>query len=406
MKNKLKYKIIELWELVRFLLFGRSPHLLNKHTRSHGNACLVNEGRAITTHSFGLHICNKPKGVQTRRSIPNAEQFTTPYGIKTVLISLVLVCGIFGKVTAQQLPLYSQYYFNDYAVNPAVGGTRAYIDARSNHRYQWTGVTDAPRTYTLSVHGPMKKGNAGLGGYLFTDNTGPTRRTGAQFSYTYKFKITRQIKIALALSGGILEWKLDAQKIHLYDPNDKVIVNGVMRTLVPDAKAGFYIYHPKWYFGLSAPNLIPSKLKFNNALYTGLSRLETHFFATAGYKFRMSRDFKLEPALLVKYVNPAPTQLDIMARLFWKEKIWIGGVFRTMDAASVLVGVTYRQNLSFGYSYDFTTSNIRNYSSGTHELYIGLKFTNYKESEENDISDEFLKEKQKKVIKKSKLKQI
>ncbi len=323
--------------------------------------------------------------------------------MKNKIIHIVIVLLSFtylGKEHAQQLPLYSQYYFNDYAVNPAVGGTKSYVDARSNHRYQWQGVTDAPRTYTLSVHGPLKKGNAGLGAFLFTDNVGPTRRTGAQFSYTYKLKISQRIKLAVALSGGILEWKLDAHKINLYDPNDKVIVNGVMRTLVPDAKFGLHLYTPKWFVGFSAPNILQSKLKFDNgAINTGLSRLKNHYLLTGGYKFRTSKDFHVEPSMIIKYLSPVPIQLDVMARIIWKEKIWIGGVYRTMDAASLLLGLTYRENISFGYAYDFTTSNLRNYSTGTHELFIGLKFSNYKESEENDISGEFMKAK---IHKKSK----
>lgn len=318
--------------------------------------------------------------------------------MKTIYINIFfLVIGVtFTKLSyTQQLPLYSQYYFNDYAVNPAIGGTKSYVDARSNHRYQWQGIEDAPRTYTLSINGPLKNNYAGLGAFLYTDHVGPTRRTGAQFSYTHKLKITQNIKLGLAISGGILEWKLDAHKIDLYDPNDQVIVNGVMRSIVPDAKFGAHLYHAKWFVGFTAPNLLRSKLKFNEALYTGLSRLENHFIINGGYKFRVAKDVKIEPSTIIKYNSPAPIQADIMARVIWKEKYWIGGVYRTMDAASVLFGVTYKRNLSFGYAYDFTTTNLRNYSTGTHELFIGIRFSNIKENKEDDISDEFIKRKNK-----------
>lgn len=312
----------------------------------------------------------------------------TEINIITIILIIVIYVN-FGY--AQQLPLYSQYYFNDYAVNPAIGGTKAYIDARSIHRYQWQGINDAPRTYTLSIHGPFKNNYSGMGAFLYTDHVGPTRRTGAQISYTYKLKITQKIKLGMALSGGLLEWKLDAHKVKLYDPNDQVIVNGVMRSIVPDAKFGLHLYHSKWFLGFSAPNLIRSKLRFNNALYTGLSTLDNHFIINTGYKFRVAKGFKLEPSVLVKHIAPVPLQVDVMARVLWKDKIWLGGVYRTMDAASVMIGVTHKNNISFGYAYDFTTTNLRNYSSGTHELYIGIKFSNIRENHENDISDEFLK---------------
>ena len=90
---------------------------------------------------------------------------------------------------AQQLPHYSNYMLNSYAMNPAVGGTNPYFEAVSNNRYQWNGITDAPRTYILTVNGPTKSLNVGLGGLLFTDIVGPTRRTGFYLAYVYHRKL-------------------------------------------------------------------------------------------------------------------------------------------------------------------------------------------------------------------------
>ena len=77
---------------------------------------------------------------------------------------------------------------------------------------------------------------------------------------------------------------------------------------------------------------------------------------------------------MVKFVSPAPIQLDLMSRIVWKKQLWLGVAYRTMDAASAMIGYVFKQNLLLGYSYDFTTSNLRNYSSGTHELMIGVRF--------------------------------
>jgi type IX secretion system PorP/SprF family membrane protein len=291
-------------------------------------------------------------------------------------------------VHSQQLPMYSQYYFNEYAYNPAAAGTIDYVDVRSNHRYQWVGLTDAPRTYTLSVYGPTKNKKMGLGMFLFTDHVGPTRRTGLQFSYSYLFNITKKIKLSMALSGGILEWKLDAHKINLYSSADQVLVNSVMRTLVPDATFATYMFHDNWYFGISAPNILQSTLRFDNTLNTGRSQLNSHYYVHGGYRFNLNDDFQLEPGLILKYVNPAPLQVDIMARLIWKKQIWLGGAYRTMDATSLMIGYTHRENLSFGYSYDITMSNLQHYSTGTHELMLAVRFVREKSFESTKPSIE------------------
>src|SRR5438105_8960872 len=99
---------------------------------------------------------------------------------KIILIKLFLLFFIAGE--AQQLALYSQYMVNDFVMNPAIAGRNNYFEAMSANRYQWIGITDAPRTYSLSVNGPGKRAHIGLGGNLYTDIVGPTRRIGADFS--------------------------------------------------------------------------------------------------------------------------------------------------------------------------------------------------------------------------------
>ena len=286
----------------------------------------------------------------------------------------IIVLFICNNYSAQQLPIYSQYLLNDYAYNPAVAGSKNYFDVKSNHRYQWVGINDAPRTYTLTLNGPIKNNKMGLGGFLYTDHVGPTRRTGFQFSYAYHFKLNKKIKLSLSVSAGLVEWKLDAHKITLADANDQVLTNNVMRTIVPDAKFGFLLYGDKWFFGAAIPNLIQSNLSFANTTNTGLNKLEDHYYVHGGHMFNLSDDIDIEPSLLIKYGPPAPIQFDIMTRIIWKDQIWLGVAYRTMDAASAMIGYLFKENLLIGYSYDFSTSNIRNYSSGTHELMIGIRF--------------------------------
>lgn len=291
--------------------------------------------------------------------------------MKSIYITIfVLAVGVsFG----QQLPQYSQYLFNDYAYNPAVGGRNTFIDVKSSHRYQWVGITDAPRTYTLSAHGPSRNGKHGFGGYMVTDHVGPTRRTGFQMSYAYHFRLTQNIKLSLALSAGFLQLKIDGHKIQMHDPGDNVIVDGVMTSLVPDAKFGFYLYGENWFFGAAAPQIIRSKLNFRTYGFSN-SVLDDHYYACAGYKFEFG-SFGIEPSVLVKYADPVPVQVDAMARIIYKNNFWIGGAYRTNDAISTMIGYTYKNNILLGFSYDFTTSNLKNYSSGVYEVMLGIKFT-------------------------------
>ena len=104
------------------------------------------------------------------------------------------------------------------------------------------------------------------------------------------------------------------------------------------------------------------------------SVLNRHYFGMAGYRFNLGDDFILEPSILTKYVTPVPLQIDAGARIIYKDKIWLGGAYRHLDAITAYTGFVIRENLQIGYAFDFTSTNLRNYSSGTHELILAIRF--------------------------------
>ena len=95
---------------------------------------------------------------------------------KALIITLILI-PICSKLWGQQDPMYTQFMLNPYVINPAIAGTNNYYQIRSNHRFQWIGLSDAPITNTLSFYGPLEKQPMGIGGYIFSDVIGPTSTT-------------------------------------------------------------------------------------------------------------------------------------------------------------------------------------------------------------------------------------
>ncbi|MFM7729090.1 MAG: type IX secretion system membrane protein PorP/SprF, partial [Flavobacteriales bacterium] len=68
------------------------------------------------------------------------------------------------------------------------------------------------------------------------------------------------------------------------------------------------------------------------------------------------------------------TQFDFNANLLINNRFWVGGGYRLEDAVIIMAGIDLVPNLKLGYSYDFTTSAIRTYSTGTHEVMLGYCF--------------------------------
>ena len=274
---------------------------------------------------------------------------------------------------SQQLPQYSQYLLNDFVLNPAIAGSKDYFEAKSNHRFQWVGITDAPRTFVLSMNGPFKFKNMGIGGYLFTDVTGPTSRVGAYGSYAYHIQLNSEIMLSMGLFGGIMQYNLDATKLSLLDQGDPLVGLGVESVIIPDAGFGLYGYSDQYYFGVSIPQLLQNKLKLGDTTQV-LGKLQSHYFLTGGYIFDIGSDVKIEPSVLLKAVIPVPMQLYISVKAIYQNMVWLGLSYRTYDAMSVIMGYNYKNQLTIGYSLDFTTSDLKSYSGGTHELMLGIRF--------------------------------
>lgn len=301
--------------------------------------------------------------------------------MKKIFIYTILLLSGIVELKAQQLPQYSQYILNRYVINPASAGSENYFVGQSNFRSQWEGIQDAPRTYIMSVNGPLKNQKMGIGGYLFSDITGPTRRNGFSLSYAYHFNISSEVKLSFAVNAGVLSYGVDGTEINFKDNSDQVASQSLEKSIFPDAGFSFYLYAPKYFIGASAPQLIQNQLDFENSINDPSGRLTNHYFITAGYTYELNSNINIEPSALVKYVKPAPVQYEFSLRGIYQKAAWFGVSYRKSDAVVLLGGYTFQDSFSIGYSYDLIQSSISNYSTGSHEIMLSIKFNNRTEEE-------------------------
>jgi type IX secretion system PorP/SprF family membrane protein len=296
--------------------------------------------------------------------------------MKKIYIILITIALFSFKANAQQLPYYSQYMFNPYLINPAAAGAAEHNQIAVGVKNQWIGLEGAPRTQMLSGNALIDKTSA-VGGMLFSDKTGPLSKLGAQLSYAYHLPVTSGgAKLSLGLAGFIYQNVLDKTTLTTDQPGDLAIQNGNDRAISPDATFGMYFYNTKYYVGLSVPQLIESKLKYSGS-GSETNKLNRHYFFTAGYRYGFKDHFVLEPSVLIKYVNAAPLQYDINTKLHYKDFLWAGVSYRNQESVIPMIGVNYNQ-ISLGFAYDVTLTNIRTYSSGSMELFFAFNFARKK----------------------------
>lgn len=316
----------------------------------------------------------------------------------------VLFCH---SVLAQQKPHYTQYILNQYVLNPALTGIENYTDVKIGHRRQWVGIEDAPVTTYLTVHTPINKTDYrttatsyqvpgenprgqrywenytaaephhGVGLQLMNDKTGPLSYLSAYATYAYHLGLSPRTSISAGFGAGVTSVSLNTSKLNFATPGDPVANSrGIVTRIKPDLNAGLYLYSPDYFIGLSAQQLIPSTVSFSDRGSTMGSQLVPHFFATAGYRFLVGEDFNLIPSVLVKYANPTPPQVDLNAKLQYLDRAWIGASYRSGDGFAGLLGLNISNTVNVGYSYDYTSSRLNQFSKGSHEIVIGFLIGN------------------------------
>lgn len=295
---------------------------------------------------------------------------------------LVIALATVSLLTqAQQDPQFTMWQFDRLSVNPAIAGIERMHYVSAFHRDQWDGFDRDPKTYLFNYHGMYgAKQNIGLGATFVTEVLGQQQNNILRFAGAYHHALGNNNYISGGMSLGFIGSKLGANWIYI-DDNDAAIPRNETAASVFDLNLGGVVYQPnKYYIGLSATHLTGGDL---DELNMSVAR---HVYLMGGYEYALgSGDLVLRPNALLKSDLNA-TQFDINADVLWNKMLWGGLAFRPGDAIAPYAGFMYQfaanqtktsvfnHGIRLGYSYDVTTSEIRNYSSGSHEIFVTYFF--------------------------------
>ncbi len=290
----------------------------------------------------------------------------------TGLLLTFFLFGLCKKSFAQQDPQYTMHMYNTQVVNPAYIGSQEAINFGLLTRTQWVGFEGAPQTGSFTFNSPIGRRNkTALGLSVVSDVIGPSSEQGLTVDYGYTFYNNDGSKITLGLKGGISNLKVDYSLLNLANPNDDRFSENTS-LLSPQIGAGIYFNNDRFYAGLSIPNFLKTK-HYNvdgNVYASSEARERMHYFLIAGYVFDLSDSIKLKPAGMIKIVSGSPIQMDVSANIFFNEKITFGAAYRLDAAVSALAGFALSDKAFIGFAYDYQTTDIQKYSSGSFEVIL------------------------------------
>ncbi|OUR91035.1 hypothetical protein A9Q87_11195 [Flavobacteriales bacterium 34_180_T64] len=274
----------------------------------------------------------------------------------------------------QQLPQFTQYMYNTISINPAYAGSRETLSIVGLHRSQWVGLEGGPTTQTISMHAPLRNEKVGIGVSFINDELGYENFSYLYGDFSYTIQTSEKTKLAFGMKAGVTHYTIDHELL-----NDPSVVNDlyfddVSNRWSPNIGAGVFLHSNKWYLGLSAPRILNSdynKGRNGSIDYVSLERISYYF--TGGYVFDLSETIKFKPATMVKATNGAPLSFDITANFLFNETFWLGGSYRINESTAAIGGIADFQvskQLRLGYAYEYPISDLRAYTSGTHEVLI------------------------------------
>jgi len=290
------------------------------------------------------------------------------YGI--LLISFIV--STIGFKAQQDLQF---THFKEYALfyNPAYAGVSNDICGDIIGRNQWTGFDGAPRSLFFDIRYATNKLHGGVGLTVVSDELGFRKTTAVTASYAYKksFPNIGTLYIGASIGMNKAMWKGNFIPPETFnDPN--IPISGQSASVF-NSNVGLYYRKKHLFMGLSTTNV-------NQGVFNigGLSQFNfntvRHYYVLAGYKTRLSQLVELEPSILAKS-DAVSTQIDVKAKAIFSNQLFGGVNYRLGDAISPILGMYIPGNnfkLTVSYSYDITTSDLRNYSSGSHEIAISF----------------------------------
>lgn len=278
---------------------------------------------------------------------------------------------------AQQLTTASLYDLQGIIFNPATAGSERHAFAGVSFRSMWDGIDGSPQTGTVFGSTWIPSVKLGLAGNVYSDRTGPTKRTGISMSYAYHIPINDKEDFSFGIEMRGQQFSYDRAELELSLGNDPVLASPENRFKF-DAGFGIAYTSDKLQVGASVSQLIQTKLDLytGNLTTTEQGKLYRHYYFHGNYKWNVDNNTTIIPNVLVTYLPNAPTEFQGGVRVDYKQLFWWGLALRARQSWMLSAGVHIQKKLSIGYCFDLYSTPLSIYDKGAnaHEVLLRYDF--------------------------------
>lgn len=338
-----------------------------------------------------------------KNNIPRRFQQGFPpwIALSALLLICLFVCP--PPLSAQQLPLFTQYREYYGYINPAslttdfLASNRYAFNAFGvSHRRQWVGSGFAAVTTSTARGEFFFENNGGpsflTGGYFMSDKAGSTSFTGLYGRAALFLGDPLSNFFGLGFNVGAVQYTINTEKSNprVNDPNDPYIGHLPFK-IIPDIGVGIFGVMElnrdiNLFGGVSMPQLFgfslnPARSQDQDIDYVRLMHLYNYFGVYINTSYGHSDYSFLEISTWGKYVPGLPYHADFNLRYQITTPLWIGAGLSTAGTVHLETGFNIGMperdgymKLGFGYDAPFNQKIGNTYLNNTFEVNLSFIF--------------------------------
>ena len=315
-----------------------------------------------------------------------------------------------GGLLGQQQGVFSQQGNGFLTYNPGFTGAEKFGMVSFGQRAQWVGFKDAPVQQYLNYSTRLRKSVVdtilppslpmsdnslyeplgtptvkkehlphGLGIMMLRDEYGPFSKMSAMVNYAHHFYLNG-VNLGAGIGIGATYTDILEGKLSVLEDGDELYNSYIQQNALSyhmDASFGAVAYNKNFYVGYSISQMLLNKpfVKLNEEV---AYQLRMHHMLNASYVFRLSKAIEIAPTLDAMTLASAPSALSIGCKARLLQTFWGAFNYRFGQAINTRIGFKAFNHVIINYSYEWATTAVQQFSSGTHEIGITITFNSHK----------------------------
>jgi type IX secretion system PorP/SprF family membrane protein len=312
--------------------------------------------------------------------------------MKKFILFTCLAVSLALQTSAQQLSLYSQWYFMRMLYNPALTAYNGSTDVYGFFRDQWTNVPGHPVTTGALGQVSLWNDRIGTGFHVYSDNTDILHSVDAQVYYAQKIHLGKDHILSLGVSFGLMQTYVDFNNAIATDAGDPHLLTNGTSGLSYDLNVGIAYQWKKLTVNFSVPQVLNNSVRIGTSVDNATYGLRRNFTGGASYEISIANEkFNIEPSVQVKsdFVSPLQYQIDANIMANYKRIVYLGFGYHLNYGFSVMAAVKISEVVTIGYDYDppLMKGVAFGETDGSHELLLGISFNKWMKKKPNKNED-------------------